>query len=235
MPYRTFLPDGAPTWLQDDNGGAWLQAFGLALDEQIDFIKQAIQARMPLIAPVDALGSIGAERQIDRAFFGDTDAEYRQRLFDAWETWTLAGTALGLLRALDDVNYVFTAEQRNFLEFSLDVNRNLVRVDRGYLWEFGFPAGFWSIFSVVMKTADIPAHWTSIVDPPTDVSAPTKAEVNFLRGIIRKWKPAKAVLDRIIVITSGIIWGFPVTRVWGPATPWVWGGTTVDWDANATP
>jgi hypothetical protein len=233
MPYRTFLPDGAPTWLQDDNGGAWLQAFGLALDEQIDFIKQAIQARMPLIAPVDALGSIGAERQIDRAFFGDTDAEYRQRLFDAWETWTLAGTALGLLRALDDVNYVFTAEQRNFLEFALDGSRNLVRVDRGNLWDFGRPAGFWSIFAIIMEAGDIPAHWTNIQDPPTDVSAPTKAEVNFLRKIVRRWKPAKATLDRIIVITSGELWGFPSGGLWGD--PGAWGATGVAWGPEDTP
>jgi hypothetical protein len=234
VPYRKYQPDGqdTPSWLQDFNGGAWLEGFGLIKDEFVERIKQAIAARFPGTGPVDALGAQGSERGIDRAFYGDTDDAFRSRILAAWDTWTLAGTALGLLRALDDVNYTFTAEQRNFLEFSLDAFRNLVRVNRGYLLEFGRPAGFWSIFGLVMDTADIPAHWTSIVDPPTDISAPTKAEVNFIRRVIRKWKPAKATMDKIVIITSGELWGYPATHVWGSG---VWGGTSVAWGLALTP
>lgn len=68
--------------------------------------------------------------------------------------------------------------------------------------------------------------WAAPVNPPTDVSSPTRSEVNRLRRIVQRWKPAKAKCVGIYVATAGEMWGWPV-GTWGD--PGVWGGTVVHW------
>lgn len=228
--YRVFQPADAPTWLQDQNGQAWLQAFGLIKDLIVDRVREGSQQRFPGLAAPDALGVIGSERGgLYRKYSGDTDEAYAQRLINAWETWKFGGTALGMLRALDDLGYTVTIQQSNGLSFRLDgtADRGLSVVgDVSWLFLGSTSSTFWTYFTVVFELADIPPTWTSIVSPPTGLTAPTLTEVNLIRSVISRFKYGPAVCAGIHVNTvGGKYWGKPAL-VWG-AGGLNWGGNTV--------
>lgn len=115
-------------------GGAWsapqeqalLGAIGKLKDEQLSLLRDAIFARFPGKAPVDALTQIAAERLLDRGP-ADTDQSWGSRLRMAWDWHFLRGRALGLLRILKVMGYPKTwILTQSGLAHSLDGSDNLV-------------------------------------------------------------------------------------------------------------
>lgn len=104
MGYRRFQTEIAPAFLRDATADAWHRASGDAKDAEIDRLKRAVKARMPLLARPDAVAEIGSERSIER-LPGESDAAYAQRVTHAWESWQWAGTPYGVLVALSDLGY----------------------------------------------------------------------------------------------------------------------------------
>lgn len=151
---------------------------------------------------------------------------------------------VGLLLALEVAGYTGIAlVQQAKHYFTLNPDTTLDAFDRiqigtypgnpsgwGFDLNWGLPPeeGLWHRFGVVFPNAAIPAGWTNILNPPTDVSAPTRAEVNNIRRIIRLWKPAKAYCYGIYVQVAGAMWGWPPAQTWG-AMGLVWGGSGVIW------
>ncbi len=99
--YERVLPPG---FLQQPYGAAWAAAHGVVKDLALERMKEAIKARYPTSAPLDALRLIGADRGI---FQGPTEtiAHYQQRLLNAWGAWSVAGMAWGLLAQLYGMGY----------------------------------------------------------------------------------------------------------------------------------
>jgi hypothetical protein len=106
--YQDFHDRLSPTALQGPVGTAFESAYGAMKDALVARLAASVKAKFPGIAPADALAAIGAERLMDRGP-GETDAAYAIRLQNAWNTWPLAGTPRGLLRALYDAGYPNTA------------------------------------------------------------------------------------------------------------------------------
>lgn len=96
-PVTDLLSSLTPPWLWGKWGKRWAYAIGSVLDPLVPQMGDALNCRLVLDAPADALPWIGWERNIDRGP-DETDASYRARLQDAWETWKYAGTDWGVAR-----------------------------------------------------------------------------------------------------------------------------------------
>lgn len=163
--YKDFLEGIAPSWLLTPRAKRWIRAVGDGADALLGPLKEAVRARMPLVAPEDALAAIGSERGIAR---GTTEsaASYAARLAEAWETWPWAGTPYGMLRAFRAAGYTNVAlEIVGGRQFTLDANGALVVT--------GLPAGswavdatpvFWSKFQVLFLQP-LPAGWSITYTP----------------------------------------------------------------------
>lgn len=80
-------------------GKAYNVVFGTMLNQQVDLFRQAVKARMPGLAPEDALPYIGEERNLMRGPDETTD-HFRERLQKIWNIAPFYGTAVGMLLQL---------------------------------------------------------------------------------------------------------------------------------------
>lgn len=156
MGYRTYqttpVSSGglAPTFLT----GPTAQAFEGALGDLKDFLaskaKMAVQARMPLKSPADALARLAIERGLLRGAT-ETDAQLAVRCQAAWQTWPFAGTAYGVLQALYQTGYqnVILAQVRGGLQYTLDNGGTNL-----FLWSNLFTNAAWTIPSLTVRTAN---------------------------------------------------------------------------------
>jgi hypothetical protein len=226
--YRTIQAELMPTGLRDPYGQSFTRAFGIIKDHYAQRARTAVMQRFPDHAAEDALGALGDERGIDR---GDSvqrsppeaRAAYAARVKDAWEAWTLGGTAWGMLKAFAHQGYFPYIKCANGLVYNVDVDLNLTITDGPPLPDL---LGLWSQFFVWFATA--PTSWTDIQTPPTPTSIPSIYEVRRIRhAIIDRWKPAWTRCVGIGVLVSGGpgIWGAPGAK-WGTGT---WGSAVIRW------
>lgn len=83
-----------------DTGVEQAAVAGRMQDAEHATLKAGVGARFLGACPDDALDEYGVTVQIPR-FQGESNATYRARLGAAWETWELAGTAPGIVSALN--------------------------------------------------------------------------------------------------------------------------------------
>lgn len=102
------LPESISAWLKSlpvpwlvsyDNGAADASAQGAVYDDQVEQVREAVKARMPQLAPSDALPVIGGDRQLIQGY-AESDANFRTRCQIVWEQWALAGTWAEMLYQL---------------------------------------------------------------------------------------------------------------------------------------
>jgi uncharacterized membrane protein YeaQ/YmgE (transglycosylase-associated protein family) len=145
--YRKAL---APPWLRDAVGDRWHETLGEKEDALAARAKDAVKASFSPGAPADALWRIGADCRIER-LGGESDAQYRTRLGQAFEIWERAGTARGMVEALRDAGFeaarLMTAKGESAAivpgtgEFSLSM------LDAG--WSVRPTPDFWSAYHVL--------------------------------------------------------------------------------------
>lgn len=221
--WQSYHASLATTQLQQPYGNALEMALAAAKDYAADRIRLALKAKLPGLAPPDALSQIGIERGMPQGQ-SETSAAYAARLINAWNMWPWAGTPYGMLQVFFRTGYtnVVLAQPRGGKLFSLDVNGNLVTsLASPPTWTPTYTTDpFWSRFDVVFP-APLPASWGG----GSTVPASNSAESNFIRSIINSWKPGHATCNRIVIVTSGKIWGYPTTQVWGAGTG-NWGSST---------
>jgi hypothetical protein len=182
----------APPWLRGRWGEAWNGTVGLAMDMVAEGAMQAVKARFIKGAPSDALPYAGTDRQIERAP-GESDDQYRARLLGAFETWRLAGTNKGITTALAVIGYPNA------------------RVFESHDWFPGNPR--WWRFWVVIDPPHGFTTWK--VGDGTKLGmkllgldkAGDKSAVDLLRRVVRKWKAAHTVCEKLIVVLSGKLLG----------------------------
>jgi len=88
------------SWLFNrEHGYAAASAEGALYDGQVTLLKEAVKARMPGLAPADALPQIGGDRKLYQGYT-ESDDTFRTRLQYAYEQWALAGTWVELLYQL---------------------------------------------------------------------------------------------------------------------------------------
>jgi len=235
MGYEEHQPSISP--FKDEAGQAWAAKFGAAKDGVADRTREATLAHFPSRGPADALGLIGTERGIERGT-SESDAAYRVRVAGAWAQWLRAGGPLSLLDALAGLGY--TSANGNPVIVQQN-GRGFTRTSGGALvtttlapnagiagsppwWWIDSNFSFWSRFCVLFPS--VPTGWTSISATPSSATAPTLDEVDTLRRVIRRWKPATRTCMGIYVLVAGKWYGWPTTQVWGAATG-NWGSSTV--------
>lgn len=217
-----------PPWLKQPYGHAFVRAFADVKDDQVARAKDATKIRFPTHATRDALDALGHERGLARGT-ADTNASHAERLRNAWAIWATAGTALGILRALHFLGYpnAILVSGRGVVH-TLDANLELVigSTNGSVAWTMGTAA--WSRFVVIFPTPHV-QRWTDIGIPAQD-----SGEGQLIIETIIRWKPAFAMLERIIIQRTGPLWGFPFTVTWGGGGR-VWGGglDPIVWDIGA--
>jgi len=99
LTYRDFAYAISPPWLRRFYGERFVGVvWGLMADLTAEALSQA--ARVANLRsgfqPPDALGPIGSERSMPR-YRSDTDATYRERLAEAWDTWMFGGNESSII------------------------------------------------------------------------------------------------------------------------------------------
>ncbi len=215
--YQQDQVEAAPPWLRGTYGTAWLAAMGQLKDTVAGWAKEAVKARMPALAPSDALARIGQERGIGRGIV-EPETNYRARLQAAFTAWQWGGTAYGLLLALVAAGYPSPIVQiQNARQYSLDANGNLVNSNLAMPVNLGGSPIRWSDFAVFISQP-WPSWWGG--SAPADGSTDQQTVANIIRG----WKPAHARNVKLVVLNAPT-WG--VSLVWNSFT---WGsGTNTTW------
>jgi hypothetical protein len=229
--------DLAPGWLRDSWGTAYNGALGKRKDVAVAALKESVKARMPSLAPPDALSLLAAERGIDRGA-GEAEASHRARVKAAWGAWRWAGTPVGLLTAFywggyrpasgkvvlqtqgDPVAGGYQYELRSDFDPAIHSPENaLIVTPLGVVSLGGAPAELWQDFAVLFVPPMLPS-WSPA--PPSNASD----EVEGIRTMITRWKPAHSRCVQLKALpgaawgVGGLTWG---TFLWGggPA-PTIW-------------
>ncbi len=215
--WRKRLLDKSPTWLSEGFAAKLIGLQGLFADAFTTGFFQSI--KVPMIAspasPDDALEFAGKARNLER-YPGETNPRYRARLLKAWDIWKYGGTFKGI--------------EDQLLELGLGAH--VIAVDR--------LDPNWSRFSV-----EIYSHPWSIANwgesgawyPPNTlwgISGAGQYDIDAIRSVIAKWKPATWVaVDIIITIGAPNLWGHP-DQTWGEGDDDTWGGGDEDIRISAT-
>jgi hypothetical protein len=221
--FRAYRQSLCPTTHQRPTAQAFQAALGDVEDSLIDRAKQAVKARFPLLAPPGALTAIGVERMMPQGASEPT-AAYAARLTDAWQSWANAGTPFGMLRQFWSTGYtnVVLAQVRGGKQYTLDAAGALV-ISSGGSWTptyVGDP--FWSKFDLLF-VSPLPAAWVA-----GGVPSSTSSEADFIRALIRSWKPGHATANRIIIVSAGRVLGYPI-RTLGAGNGTLGGATVTYW------
>lgn len=218
MGYRTYQTEIAPAFLRDSTADAWHRACGDAKDDEVDRLKRALKARMPLLAQPDAVAEIGIERGVER-LPGESDASYAQRVVHAWESWQWAGTPYGVLVALSDLGYPGAV--------LVIPNGKSHRLVDGELTIEDLPTGSWSIaeagwarFDVVLAKAalssDLTFVGTGASDSVYDVIGTPTGTFGVVIEIVTGGMIGVATLK--VSVDGGVTWGPTVAVPDGEAT-----------------
>lgn len=216
-----------PFWVGDPAADAWQGVMGGALDEVADQYRQARAVAYPRVprdpespqyaCPSDALGLMAADRGgLERAP-GEAEADWRQRLRDAWDIWRVAGTPLSAKMICGWVGLT-TAKVLRRHEFSTPP-------EAGSLYVRGFAQTCLAQYDVLIEQ---PHRWTqrrwgdgSLWGEGTWGSTATEAEIAFLRRALRRHRAGGYTCTYLHVsFVQGRVWG---AGKWGDGG--VWGGT----------
>jgi hypothetical protein len=223
--YFRWQPLSCPTWLQRDLPGEQMKAAGALKDDMIDRAQEAATAGFPDLGPADALPLIGSERMLPR-LPGELEADYRERLRLARDTWSQAGTLPGMLLALNRAGFpvsgtLLIIEEGGVIS-NLGAGPSVVSAALMTQWHTGRP-GWW--FDGTTLNTRFALMFTSD-DPGLDPTSPSgPATLAGLSNIVKTWKPGQATFYGTFVLTGGTRWwGFPTNLTWGSG--FNWGGSS---------
>ncbi len=220
-PYEEWQPQQCPPQLQRGGLGAFEATSGKLKDQIVDRLQEATTADFPDLAAADALLTIGEERGLPRVA-GETDANYRERLRLAWDTWAQAGTVPGMLGTLARAGFPHAGNMYLIEETGSDhrlVAGNVVTASLALQYTTGRYG--WDFDSRMLNTRFALLFDTDHVslDPSTGVS------VQGLLALVDQWRPADSTFWGIYVVLAGKLWGWPPTTTWGQASL-NWGGNS---------
>jgi hypothetical protein len=208
--YAELEPAVQPAWMSGRWGSAFFRAVGLFKDGCAHAAKLAVKARLPTLAPDDALGHLLDTFALE-PLVESVDAT-RRRLLAAWDLWTLAGTEDGVRLVLRAAGYPNAILQTRIAGRPWWYYRLVLRppfpfasatvpyARWGRGWRWGDSTRFWSVVPHVERAR--------------------------LTALLRKWAPAHAFCFEIVfVLEEGRLWGDGWR--WGDGTRW--GGATVRW------
>lgn len=174
--YADYLPQLLVGLITGRWGTAFARAVGSSLDEAADAAQDAGLLRGPVDAQDDALPVIGASRQIQR-LPGESADSFRARLAMAFETWSNACTAGGVLDAVELLGY----------------GRPLLFTQRALPLADGHPT-WWARFRLVYDTG-----------APIEDADEHDARA-ALRVTLRTWASARDRVPEVILRRGAVLW-----------------------------
>lgn len=193
--------------------------FADQLEARVD---SAVKQRFPRWTSKGGLAALGDERGLSKPY-GGTDAQYAEKLQNAWDIWPKAGTPLGLLRALRDDGYEVEFVTKAGRHFTLPPDGNSVTIRNMGPWIFQTGLAFWNTFALVVRAPF----------PGGAIPAQSSGEGQAFLSTVEKWRFAHARLGEVVWVASGLTWGtFPAGSTWaapGRATWGSGGAATVVW------
>lgn len=209
--YRDYALELVPTWLSGPVGELYTQFVGLAEDLSTEAVLQGMKASKVLAATfhVSGLRYIGQERELPR-YPSETDDGYQLRLRGAWDAYVQGGTWVAIVEQL--ATYGVTAEVWVQNELGPLPNHTA-----GTVWDFDDDSDNWSRFYVVIRSSPWSRDLWSATDGSTWGdggswgSTALPGEVDAVRAIINKWRPARmafphVMFDVVAHFTGGTIY-----------------------------
>lgn len=193
----------SPRTLRGHFGRRMVGLFSLTSDVFAEGLSQTVT--MPWVhgnPPPDMLGPLGRDLNLPR-YPTETNAQYQARLQRGWDDWELAGANSAIIGQLAAAGFPGAQIARTGV-FQFDVF---------------YPSGSHSVGAAPKWGTFQWGDGTKF--GPTNITA---AEIETMRGIIRKWKPGRWVCRRLIWQLSG--WAYGTGHKWGDPGL-TWGGTQV--------
>ncbi len=199
--YRRFIYEltAGVDFLRGGLGRLYAGTLGAVVDALVEGARQSFVQGLPGHSEQveDSLNQIGADRSLFR-FRGETLASWRARTQGAWTYYEQAGTAIQVLRAVNQFGAIMFAPTWNPALIFLTEDR-------------------WARFTVWLGAGVVP--WTAaptydsgvVYDAPDlmyDLSGATVEDVSTLSAVIRKWAPLRSKGQAVIVL-SGVVYGEP--------------------------
>jgi len=195
-------PEGLlPKWLRRKWGRRYFSAIAYELDAYPKVAREAVLARHPTYAPLDALPVHADERKLEQ-LPGESSTSFRARLRGAFPAYRQAGSGRGLQNRLREAGFT-TATKLEANDFAPVAGQTWARfwvvifdptlVDRTFAWGDGtkWGAGTWGGPNIVARQT--------------------------VQKLIRKWKAPYEHLEAAVFVASGRPWG---TFKWGDGTTW---------------
>lgn len=225
MGFRDSFARISPPWLAEDVSSRINYALGVVLDAMSDRVREGVRARMPGVGTPDALPFIGNDRQIDRGP-SESATGYAARLTRAFDSWRVAGNARELLaqtRAyfLPSPPPIRIVNDRSVWH-SIDpttgeVTRSIASPPN-WTWDDDAssatptPASprWWRAWLVIDSSAGPWRQWfygepgVTFGSGLTWGSTATEEEVQSIRRVVAKWKPAHAHARVILTFAAGL-------------------------------
>ncbi len=216
MSFRDSILEVSPPFLLGPIGTAIQYAEGTVIDGLADWMIDGVSASMPGFGPPDALAYIGRDMSMDR-YPGDTDDHYVTRLRGAVDSHRVHGNAPELLRQLVGYFYPSTATPVRLVNsravwHEIDpVTLAITKTNVGTNWQWdAYAATRWWRGWVIIDSSAGP--WTADVwdevgtwdDGGTWDSDATLEQVNLIRRIVERWKPAHMVARPIITFDASL-------------------------------
>lgn len=228
--YQRYQAGLAPPWMQDQNGSALEQQYGAEKDLELERARQGVLAKLPGLAPPDALDVIGQERQLPRATSespsdngGTRDQAFAERLRTCWDAlsgWSFAGSHASLLYALDragfpmgDPNGAHIIQRYKRYSWLSASGGSPVYATLPLPWTFDASPGW------------MPNQFGIIFGATVSGLTPGSAAAELLNATVDTWRPRKARYMGAWMLNSGLMWGWPPGgHKWGDVGL-VWGGS----------
>lgn len=210
MNWRDWTANMMPPWLKANWGERFVGVHALLADTLSEALAEAMKVRWVReeTFPPDALVHLGFNRNLER-YPAETDAQYKARLDDAWNSWPLAG---------DETSIVDQLAAAGYPGCTVICYTNIGG-------PHGEPPPYWTQFWVRFPVGSHPvvaagpewgtAVWGSFSWGTATIPAAFAATV---RGIINKFKPADWVCRGCKFQIAEALWG---SVNWAE---FVWGG-----------
>lgn len=227
-----FGPLGAPAFLKRKIGKGFLYAVALLKDYVVQGALEAVKARFPTYATVDALPALADERLMPRQGPRETLATYRTRLQQAMLWHGLRGTALGLQAFLVNAGYPSAVVYESTQIFGSEVIGQLAAWSQFYVVFYDNPttlAGAMYPFTAPTDgkwgdagTWDDGGQWVDGVSP---------TELAWLRGVIEWFRTYGQRCGAIAAQVTGKVWD----GTWSFDGSQSFGGEVLEFTATSSP
>jgi hypothetical protein len=218
----------SPTWLNGPVGQRYRYSMAVLYDALSDAAGYANLVRFPNTCPFDALPLLSADRQIDQGF-SEANTSFQGRLIQWLDLWRAAGSPMGVLIAILGL-FLPTSIRIRTVDNSSNWNTYLagatpfpagaavptpptyVKGAANWNWDGNIGNGSpwwrtWIILYVSPLGWTIGPHWGDgghwgDVGRLWGISGPLPGQLQTLRSVIKKWKPAHSWIVNVILTTN---------------------------------